>query len=183
LHAQLLESLELTALDELQKRLQPGDLLLPASLRLSETLEQTYQPAEDSQPADHLELSLRLEYQAQVVSGEDLRHLARAVLDTETGTGYLPLEDTLQVEQASEPQFSDGVYRWTLQARRQLQARLSEPQVIRLSMYLPPEQARSRLDSTLPLREPALIRLQPEWWPRLPILPFRIQVQNLGAAD
>jgi hypothetical protein len=179
LHDQLVASLEETALNELEAGLGPGDLLIPGSLQLVGSLEEAFQPAE-AQPADHLELNLRLEFQGQVVSAQDLRALAKAVLDAELPDGYLPDEASLQVEHHTPPQrAADGTARWQLSASRQIQARLPEPQVVRLSLGLPPEQAIARLQAALPLAGEAQITLLPAWWPRLPFLPFRIAVKQI----
>jgi hypothetical protein len=176
LSTRLRGSLETTALEELGESLQDGDLLVPASLSLVKILEENYQPAQ-KQPADHLQLSLRLEYQALVISGEDLRALTLAVLNANLPKGFDPLDGSLEIEHLGAPVLgSDSVARWKMGARRQLQARVSEPQIVRMALGLDPQQASQRLEATLPLETSPEIELVPSWWPRLPILPFRIVV-------
>jgi Baseplate J-like protein len=177
LHSRLLADLQRSALDELQKGLAFGDLLLPTSLQVNRVLEETYDPAE-TQPADRLSLSLRVEFQAEVVSGEDLQRLAVATLDASLPAGFSPAPETLKIDSLSTPQVGpDGFFQWQLHARRQLFAALPQNQAIQLAMGLSPTQAALRLAKELPLAGSPQIALTPAWWPRLPILPFRIDVQ------
>jgi hypothetical protein len=176
-------SLEKTAREEIESQLSPGDLFIPSSLRLKETLEETFQPSDDS-PADHLDLSQRLEYEAWVVKASDIQKLAQAVFDANLPTGFLPLTDTLQIDILSPPE-PDGkeLTRWRMHAVRQMQAKINESQAVKLSLGLPAARAAEALKSALPLEEPPHIELQPSWWPRLPILPFRIEVVGLKAGS
>jgi hypothetical protein len=177
LHDRLLANLQRSALDELRNGLPAGDLLLAASLQVNRVLEETYDPAE-IQPADRLSLSLRVEFQAQVVSGEDLQRLAVAILDANLPTGFSPAPETLKLDNQTTPQVGpDGFFQWQLHARRQLFATLPQNQAIQLAMGLSPTQATRRLAEDLPLASAPQIALTPAWWPRLPILPFRIDVQ------
>jgi hypothetical protein len=177
LHDRLLANLQRSALEELQRGLSVGDLLLPASLQVNHILEETYDPA-DTQPADRLSLSLRVEFQAQVVSGEDLQRLAVAILDANLPAGFSPAPETLKINTLTTPKVGpDGFFQWQLHAERQLFATLPQNQAIQLALGLSPIQASQRLAKDLPLARPPQIALTPAWWPRLPILPFRIDVQ------
>jgi hypothetical protein len=185
-------SLEETAVQELQDGLAPGDLLLISTLQLVETLEENFEPGE-SQPADQLRLNMRLKYRAQAVRAEDLNELARAVFDANLPAGFIPVEGSLQVENLDTPQpttegadlVAGQLSKWKLHAYRYILAQTPPSQVIRLVLGFGPEKARQRLQDELALEEPPQIRLTPGWWPRLPILPFRVavQVQSPGAAD
>lgn len=180
----LRNSLDETALKEIQAQLGPGDLLASSTLQLVETLEETFEPAED-QPADQLRLNLRLKYRAQAVTAEDLNALAKAVFDANLPAGYVPVDGSLRVENLSEPQPAGGtMLKWRLHAYRYLLAQTPASQVTRLVLGFAPEKARQRLQSELALEEPPQISLAPGWWPRMPILPFRVtvQVQIPGAA-
>ena len=176
----LRRSLEQTALQEIQSRLKPGDLLLPGSLKLHKILDISYQPAEIL-PSDQLVLSQRLEYQAQFVDATILQTLAQTVFDANLPAGYSVLADSLQWEILTQPEVDEaGVVRWSMHATRQVQAQILEAEAVQLSLGLEPAQAISRLQQSLPLELPPRIELQPEWWPRLPFLPFRISVLTQG---
>jgi hypothetical protein len=176
LSERLQSSLEDTALSELQNKLAEGDLLLPASLGVIQTITEDFQPAEAT-PADHLDLNMQLEYQAWFVSVEDLRSLAQKVLDARLEAGFSPVEGTLEIENLTRPVVGeDGLARWEVNARRQVRADLSEPQAVRLMLGQDPQQAQSRLEAALPLAKAPEIALIPSWWPSMPVLPFRIVI-------
>jgi hypothetical protein len=173
-------ALEKSAEQEIQDQLEPGSLLIPGSLKLVKTLDESYQP-EQSLPADTLALSQRLEYQAQYVDAATLRSLAQTVFDANLPVGYSVLPGSLQLEILTQPVAGqDGLARWSLHATRQVQARIADADAVQLSLGLDPLQAISRLRASLPLEQPPRIELQPDWWPRLPFLPFRISVFNQG---
>ncbi len=175
LKAQLIDSLQKTALDELQGGLAPGDQLLPKTLSFVRTLDETFDPAA-SQPADVLSLSLRLEFEAQIAQAGDIRSLAVAALDANLPQGFAPQTDTLELENLSTPTQTGGDARWKVRARRQVFAQVPDVQAIKLSLGLSPADAVLRLSEALPLKAPPRILLSPDWWPRLPVLPFRIRV-------
>ena len=176
-------ALEKTAAQELQSGLQPGDVLITSTLELVNNLEERFQPGE-GQPADQLALSLRQEYQAQVVSADDLTALAQAVFNANLPAGFAPVTGSLQVENIDFPPALENVQspgekqlRWNMHADRQIQAQAPTPQAIRLVLGVDPEAASQQLKSELALERPPVIRLTPAWWPRLPILPFRIHIE------
>ena len=80
LKERLYDALQETALQEMRKELAEGDLLIADSLSLLRVIEESFLPAEN-QPADQLALNLRLEYQARLISAQDLTDLARAIFD------------------------------------------------------------------------------------------------------
>jgi hypothetical protein len=176
-------SLEQTAIQELKRGVQPGGVLITSTLGLVKNLEERFQPAE-GQPADQLVLSLRQEYEAQVVSADDITELAQAVFDANIPQGFAPVEGSLQVENIDLPpplgngqSPGENQLQWKIHAYRQILAQAPAPQAIRLVLGFNPEVASQRLQSELALEAPPKITLTPTWWPRLPILPFRIGVQ------
>jgi len=175
---QLLSSLRKSALVEVQAAIQPGDLLLTSSPDLSHTIEEIYDPPDD-QPANQLTLTLRLQFQALTVSGNDLNELAAAILDANIPKGYSSHPQTIVIEHLTDPEFKDeSTVQWVLRASRELQAQISETQAANLSIGLSPNRASQRLSEVLPLSETPRIYLFPSWWPRLPIIPFRIHVST-----
>jgi hypothetical protein len=173
--------LKANALDELRQSLPLDDLLIEESLVLHQVVEETYQPKEIL-PADRLSLSLRAEFKALVITGTDLRILSIGVLDANIPTGFIPHNDTLAINTEGQPEFSNGIARWRFTAQRKLQAKINNARAIRLVLGFPPQKANERLQQSLPLESPPQIRLTPSWWPRLPILPFRMQIRQSGSS-
>jgi hypothetical protein len=167
-----------TSLNEILASLMPGDVLIDPDPILIEVLEETYDP-EEGQPADRVSLTLRLEFQAPVVSQQDLKTLGEAALAANLPSGFSPVPESLTIQQISQPEPKEqGNASWQIQAEWQIQAQLNPAQATRLVLGLPAQQAIQRLDEQLPLEQPAQITLTPSWWPRLPILPFRIDVEQ-----
>jgi len=176
LHLNLVELLNKTASLESQDNLQPGDLFIPGSMKLIQIIEEKFEPESD-QPTDHLELNLRIEYEALIVKDSDIELLARSVLDANLPGGFLAIEDTLITEIQQKPtQIVDSKTQLSVKSARQLLAQISEPLIVRLSLGLDPIQASERLSSNLLISQPPRIDIIPTWWPRLPILPFRITI-------
>lgn len=178
LRQQLEEELQLAAQKEMEARLSAGDRLIPETLEIKNILDENSEPA-INQPADELSLSLRLEYTAIYISGVDFLALGSAALDMTLPAGYHPVADSLQVEGVGKPEIdSEQTISWYVSAHRMVQRSLVEDQVVSLALGLSPQQAVQRLGRQLPLDGVARITLNPVWWPRLPILPFRIAVYN-----
>lgn len=181
LYNRLLSSLEQTALDEFSSR-NPigapagGNLALSHTPRFVQTIEERYIPADD-EISETLELVLRLEYAFELVLEEDIMAFAKAVLDTNQPQGFFPLSGEIQVSHADQPEpGDDGIIRWTLTVERQIQAHPDTQGIVNLVLGLPLEDALQRLERNLALNAPPRLVIAPYWWPRLPYLPFRINV-------
>jgi hypothetical protein len=173
---QLTTTLRASALADLQNSLEEGDLLLSTSLELADTLEETYSPA-SGLPGDQLELTLRLEYQAMVVAADNLRALAVPVLDGSLAEGTRAAPGTLMLRHTgfSGPD-AQGAVTWELSAQRRVNPDISADEAIQLAVGQSARTAARLLGSSLPLAGDPQIELSPAWWPRLPYLPFRIEV-------
>lgn len=179
LFERLEEELRATALIEVQDQLQPGDLLFASTITLTQVLEQTYEPP-TPQPSDTLNLSLRVEYQVLSAAHSDLQALAISLLDASLPQGYAPQPETLNIEDLSAPQTgSDNTVSWRVRLERQVRAQIAPSQAIALALGMTPRQAAERLSAGLPLQNAPQIALAPDWWPRLPLLPFRIAVDTV----
>jgi hypothetical protein len=182
LHDRLFASLQEAAEKQLAQWESGGDgFPVDASLTLVSVIEESYDPPMQdnafTQPADRLGLKMQLEFQGLGVSNQDLQDMATRILDANLPEGYQPLHSTLELEHLTRPLVSeDSTAHWRISARRTLQAVVSEQEVREIVRGLSPAQASGILQSDLPLSEDAYIQLAPPWWPRLPVLPFRIQV-------
>jgi hypothetical protein len=183
LYNQLVAILRQNALADLEAQLPPGDLLLKPTLSLDEILLKTYDP-DNVLPATTLHLTLRMQFHAEKISQADLRQLGTTLLDASLPAGYIPLPDTLEIANISQPQVDrDQTAHWQITARRNLQAHLSKEKAVSLALGLPPQQAIQRLADTLPLASPPQISIDPGWWPRLPFIPLRIYVSAKGIEE
>lgn len=176
LHDKLLSQLQLTALEELQARLQPGQRLLFETIRILEEVAEERQP-EIGQPADQLQLTLRVSFEGWAVAERDVQVVAQSAMDANLTPGFHPLDGTLRADFQQEPALDeDGIPRWTLQAERTLEADWSADQAAQMIRGLTPSEAAERLQTAFRLANPPRVTLNPQWWIRLPFLPFRITV-------
>jgi hypothetical protein len=178
LYNQLLDSLQENALAEFQHETLPNDIILSSTPVEQRIIEESFYP-EFGEPADYLELSIRAEYRFPYVSEEDLYQLGRIVLDRHMTNDYTPRPETLLIRQLTEPIIQpNGNATWSMQASWQLGAVLDETHAVANILGLAPDQALLKLSENTSIEAGTEIRITPEWWPRLPMVPFRINLIN-----
>lgn len=172
-------NLENTARQELANRLSANneitDFSLLPTLLLSRVLEETYTPSAD-QPADQVELLLRLEFAYQFVSATDLQKLATPILEAAIPDGYRSLPGTLRIEHGQVSLDKAGIATWQLHLRQDLEKIINLSQAADIAHGLTVDRARRQLSAALELDESPQIKVMPFWWPYLPYLTFRIGV-------
>ncbi len=99
LREQLIEDLEQTALMDLNKLIPAGDFLITPTLTMTEILDETAAPA-IGEPGSHISLSMRLRFESQVASSEELNKLILPILDANLPRGYTPIENTIHLKTA-----------------------------------------------------------------------------------
>ena len=180
LYQRLESTLAKTAWQELQENpashLAAGDYPITGTLQLANVVEKIYQPLLE-QPGDELTLILRLEFQALVVARQTLQAYATPLMDAILPDGYLPVPGSQTIEPVTQPRFADDVATWQIRVSRELQARINAEQVIASVVGTPSEQAPQKIAASLPVDGLPVVQLNPYWWPYLPFLPFRIQVE------
>jgi hypothetical protein len=181
LHNQLVSTLYRNALREIQTSLDPDDILLDETPTLVNTIEESYYPPE-FQPANELELILRLEYEMPIVSSEDLDNLGEAILNANLPEGFNPTPGTTSISHLSKPQLqNESTARWRIQITRDIQVEPPTNQAISLSLGLNPHAASQHLWESLPLDTLPQIKINPSWWPMMPLIPLRISVTSTGS--
>ena len=174
----MLQELHETSVQELAAKLNPQDLILAVDPTQYTVLEASYTPAE-IQPADQLHLTLRVEYQALIVSEDDLSVLSQSVLDTNTPDGFAPIQSTLEIKTVSTPVLNtDDIFEWDMVIKWQAESYFDQIDAVTLALWKTPQDATQELQTYLPVENNVQIKLTPYWWPRLPILPFRVTVSN-----
>lgn len=176
LHEKLLGELLASALVELEQNLATTDLLLATDDANFTPIEETYTPVE-IQPADQLQLTLRIAYEAQIASGVDLKNLGKSVLEANLPENYVSLPETIDINhRTSTIRRQEDQMHWEMDVGWQIRATVDPLEAIKLALWQSPEQAAIALYENLPLQTAPEIKITPSWWPRLPILPFRVKV-------
>lgn len=178
LRESLISSLRGTAVEELKARLKPGLRLLEPTLKIRTVEAEEREPAE-GQPSEQLQLTMRIEFEAQYIEESDLEALASPILDASLPKGFRPVPGSFQAQFAGEPLPESGgdspeSARWKIVVQRQIESTWEGPSVIRAIQGKPAGEARQILQSRLALAEMPKIELYPAWWGRLPFLPARI---------
>jgi hypothetical protein len=174
----LIGSLQDNALADFQYETSPNDILLSPSPLEQRIIEENYYP-EFGEPADFLELNLRVEYEFPYASEEDLYQLGHIVLNRHATDDYTPRPETLVIRPLTEPNIQpNGMATWRMQASWKIGALLDETKAVANILGLAPEQALLKLKENTSIEEGTEIRITPEWWPRLPMVPFRINIVN-----
>ena len=178
LKTRLVSAMRESSVQELKNMLGAEDVPILSSPAVNRILMEVYDPVKD-EPSDYLNLHMRLEFQAQVVDGKSLRDLASAALNANLPAGFIPVRAELKVTNLDAPTpGKDGAATWKMKAVRAIQAQLAPEQTIPRIMGLSPADASVLLKTILPLQKPPKIYIYPPWWPRMPVIPFRISVYH-----
>lgn len=172
----LQSSLRDSALADLKAQLQPGQRLVDATLRVTEGISETREPA-PGQPADFARLSYQVEYTAWYVLEEDLEAVAHTALDANRPEGFQPIPGTLEIQFGPQAEMDDsGAAQWEMDVSWQLESAWSDDLAARAVAGRSPTEAGRVLSDLVPLSSPPAVRLFPSWWVRMPFLSFRIAV-------
>ena len=177
LHDMVTAALDQQARQEVAASIGAHDLLLPNTLKADAPSQETYDPPA-GQPGDMLKLTMSVQYSAQYVTADDLTQLAQTVLDASMPEGFVSNPDTMQFNSTNVfAADQSGSTHFNLQAERVITRQIQSSQVIFSALGLSPIYAKQVLQSNLPLAAPPTIDMSPSWWPWMPLIPFRIEVQ------
>jgi hypothetical protein len=177
LRENLLAELEDQAKSEMETMLAPGDQLFSDTLKVEQILDENFDPPL-GQPGKNVKLSMRVEFVASYASKKDLTELASTVLNASLPEGFVVVQGPLDFEPLNAHLTDErGVTRWSVRVSRQLEKKVDTARIIPLVQGRSMATATKRLGETLNLSNPPEIRLDPEWWPWLPLIPFNISVE------
>ena len=122
---------------------------------------------------------MAVDYQAQVVVGDDLRQLADATLMASVPPDFVSVPDSLRYLVQSTPVIGeDNSISFELSAEQTILRKTDESQVLEYVGGRSKENAIANLQAGLILRQPPKVELSPAWWPWMPLIPFRISVET-----
>ena len=130
-----------TAQEEIQNQVAPNDLVISNTLKLAAEEIKRYDPLE-TQPAERLDLLLRLEFEVVVISENSIQSLVKTILDTNLPPGYSAQSQSIDIQHLTKPLLGKTeTWRWRVRARRDIVAHLTHTEVINLSLGLTPQEA------------------------------------------
>lgn len=176
LYDTLITSMTDTAVINLQAQYGKDLMILSESMKIDNVVEVTRQPPVDS-PSDRVNLSLTVDFSGLAVSTADLAAVAASSMDTSLPEDTSVDPGSYTFKSLSAPlNLADGRMSWEIQAARQLVQDVKVKGLALSVKGLPIAEVRQRVQHDLGLEQPPKISVSPAWWPRLPLIPFRIEV-------
>jgi len=173
---QLLEDM---AWEKINQELGFEDILLTDRLDDFKVISEEYAPEENG-PGEFLWLDKEVQYLVHYISSDDLHKLAHdLVLAQYQDNSYIPDLNSIQLQPtpSSEKSGKQNFHREIQVSWIDVQTVSREEIIDWISAKSAGEAARI-LQKKLDLGEDPQIILQPRWWPRIPSLPFRIQINQ-----
>ncbi len=126
-----------------------------------------------------LGLSLRLLVTGQVVKVRDAQAVAHRFLTAQLPEGYTLTDARFEYGEAAEEDVGPGNFTFYLKVQGYAAANISKAKIIDLVTGKSQEEAVALLTESFPLDRPPQITVTPEWFPYLPFMPVRIEVEVL----
>jgi hypothetical protein len=121
---------------------------------------------------------MRINMNAQYLSGGDLTQMAETILNASIPPNYVADPNTLTYKPLGTPMIdATGADEIDLAVERTLLHEINPSEANVLVRGLTPAAAAQVLQSRMALAAPPEISVVPAWWPWMPLLPFRINVQ------
>jgi hypothetical protein len=175
---ELMEELEAEARAKLVDEMAAGDRFFDDTFEVSQILSEVYDPPPGA-AATRLSLSMQVQFSGLYAAASDLNELASLALNASLPSGFRPADasDMMVLKPVTQPiRNDDGAIRWTVRAERQIVRQVSAGQVTQMIQGISSRRAKSLLEERLVLDAEPEIDLSPEWWPWIPLVPFRISV-------
>lgn len=171
--------LEQRSQEEIETVLGDQDVLLTTRLEEYEVVLEEFSPQGDA-PGELLWLDRTVQYLVYYVSADDLQILATDLVKAQyQDDPFQPDLASILVESTTAPERQSGdIYHWDIQVSWRDRQTVSREEVTEMAATKQVEEARQALKDKLDLEELPQIILRPGWWPRIPVLPFRIQVRQ-----
>ncbi len=155
---------------------EPGRFLPRQSLVIQAAPRAAYSHLVGEQ-TDILGLSLRLLITGQAVGSRDVQAVAYHQLVSQLPEGYTLTDARFAYGEAAEEDIGPGQFTFFVNAYGTAAARIDQAEVLELVQGTPVDEAEAALQQTLPLAAPPEVTVTPAWFPYVPFLPIRIQVE------
>ena len=172
LRDRLLFTLEESARMDMERVLGESSILIADSLEVVEIILEQQEPA-IGEPGDLLTLNVQVEFSAHYVERADLERAAQFALDAGLTKGYSADDASLELVSVRQMNARE----WQVVAERKIRPNWQRETMIRSLLGAKPEDVGVILMDKYPLDSAPVVRLRPQWWPRLPYLPLRIQLE------
>lgn len=169
----LMRRLKQEGYNALSSRLE-GAYLSPESIELI-VLTETYDKFVD-EPADSLTLDMRVLARGMTIAEEDARCLALAALESSMSEGFQLLSEEVGLNPGGATEAGDEKVVFQVTTRGQMMIKIDEGEIKEHLTGKSIGDAMAYLGRRFELAEEPSIEVLPGWWPRLPLIPFRISL-------
>ncbi len=155
-----------------------GEFLPIESMQINPySIRENYDHHVDDQ-SDTLALETRGVVWGLAISQPVAEEMTRRALARQVRGGFEMLPTTIRISRGKEIDVDreTGNVRFVMEGVALMEAKIDTPLVQEAIRGLPLDQATAYLSTTLPVRTAPSLEVQPSWMPRVPWLPFRIQV-------
>jgi len=172
-------SLKDLAGEEIGNLLTQKDVLLTPNLSDFEIIEEIFTP-EEGAPGAVLQVEQKVQFMVLYASGDDLLSLAtNLVIAQYQGDTFEPLLESITISQLSSPVAgTTQSYSWKMEVTWNERKVMDQNEIIQTVLGKKPAEAMIYLQESLNLNHPPRIELYPNWWLRIPALPFRININE-----
>ncbi|RLC82945.1 MAG: hypothetical protein DRI61_00785 [Chloroflexi bacterium] len=170
----VLQKLYQQAYQAFLEKIPKDSLLIPQTINVIPTGE-SYDHFVD-EVADELSLELKAVALGLTVNRDDLRALATYLMQDKVPEGYEMVEEKLSFEVVEAQKGEEGRYTVNLRVMGPVLASIDVNSIRDRIRGLPLEKAQEKLRA-LPLRKEPEVAISPDWFNRMPWLPFRINIR------
>ncbi len=156
--------------------LQPDELLPRQTLVIQAVPKAAYTHLVGEQ-ADTLGLTLRLLVTAQAVKAADVQQVAYRYLILNLPQGYLLTDARFEYGESAEEEVGPGLFTFYVTAHGFATARIDEAALRADLQGMPRKEVPTYLEEHLPLARPPQVEVKPDWFPFIPHLPLRLEIQ------
>ena len=176
LREEIIQELQASALQRFKDEQITNTVLLPETLKMVKIQDEVVEPA-FGLPAEQVEMSLRVEFQAWTFNQADLETIAHAALDATLDSDMNPVRGSFEIVDIQPQSFENNQVRWQIRASQFIQNAWDSSQLIKETAGKTVSTAINNLAGFPGLISRPQITLNPTWWPVLPLLPARIEVE------
>ena len=159
-------------------RLQQSDrVYLEDSIKVKEVSDIVINP-EEGIPSDNLEIELTAAVEIWYYMQTDLERIVQTALQASLPGGLLPINETLSVINVGNKEILENGFQWQVNASVLAYPGWEMEKILPLILGKKITQAEQVLMDQLDLQEAPSITVWPKFWERIPMLPFRIKINN-----
>ncbi|MGQ9627443.1 MAG: baseplate J/gp47 family protein [Anaerolineae bacterium] len=174
LKASLLQELQQRGYARLLENLKEQEFIPPESLEII-PLDEVYDKFVGDE-ADALSLKMHIVARGTAIGGYDANALVLRLLESRVKEGYRLIPEGLEFHPGEVLNVQDRKVTFMMRSSGFIAARIDPSHVISIIRGRPISLAEETLSQRLPLRQRPVIEVSPNWFGRVPWLPFRISI-------